>query len=282
MDTESKKAPYTGSPFRRELFMKGLRESLFSRNPVFLESVGSTNSFLKKMGDSGAPEGTLVLTEEQTAGRGRMGRPWLSPKYVNLLFSLLLRPERMDIKEAFSLTVILALAAIDGIEAVSSVRGGIKWPNDIYVGQRKVGGILTEVCGGNRKIEYAVLGLGLNVNWRPEETDSLLYPTTSISAEYGEVVSREKLLAQILIRFEAYYKEVLRAGGTESFQERFNERALFLGRDVEIETADGNISGKAIGMDKYGALIIANRKHGEQRVLYGDVRVKFRGKEDSP
>ena len=203
-----------------------------------------------------------------------MGRPWLSHRHANLLFSILLRPHGMDVEDVFSLTMVLALATIYSIESFSPLSPGIKWPNDIYLGQKKLGGILTEVLARGRQVDYAVLGLGLNVNWRPENNGSLLYPTTSISAEYGRKVSREDLLLGILTRFESFYKEVLN-GEFHDFHQRLNERAVFLGREVEVETAEEKVSGIAVRMDSKGALIVKNGEGVEQRVLCGDVRVKF-------
>ena len=120
-----------------DVISKSLGQSLFATEIVYHETLDSTNSVAKALASEGAAEGIVVLAEEQTAGRGRMGRRWLSPKYVNLLFSLLLRPA-INPEQIYALTMNLALAACDGIEEVSMLRPMIKWPNDLYAGGKKL------------------------------------------------------------------------------------------------------------------------------------------------
>jgi BirA family biotin operon repressor/biotin-[acetyl-CoA-carboxylase] ligase len=258
------------------LLHKRLGPSIFSVNIVFHETLKSTNSLAKDLAAQAAPEGTLVLAEEQTAGRGRMGRQWLSPRYANLLFSLLLRP-RMRAEEVFVLTLVLALAAVDSVEAVSGLSLSIKWPNDLYVGEKKLGGILTEFSVRGQWAEYVVLGLGVNVNWGPEHSRAILYPSTSILAETGIKISRTELLVEILKTFESYYHKVV-SGQLDEFYERWNRRSMILGNQVEIQTPDGTIHGKASRIDNHGALIILDEHGQEQRVICGDVSVKLWGK----
>ena len=126
-----------------EKIKKMLGKGLFSENIVFYERIPSTNLIAKELALGGAPDRTVVLTEEQTAGRGRKERPWLSPGHRNLLVSILLRPD-LSADKVFVLTMVLAIAVIDGIKKTAGIDAMIKWPNDIYIGNKKVGGILTE------------------------------------------------------------------------------------------------------------------------------------------
>ena len=260
-------------PFLTQSLREKLGSSLFASNFLFYESLDSTNSKAKDLALQGAPEGTLVLAEQQSAGRGRMGgRPWLSPGYVNLLFSLLLRPP-VKAEQVFVLTMVFALAARDAVEDTSSISPSIKWPNDLYFNGKKLGGILTEFSVKNTITQWVVLGLGLNVNWSPEESSSVLYPATNLSAEAGKQVSREQLLVNILNKFEDYYSAVLMRD-FDGLYKRWNDYSMLLDRRVEIKDQNGSILGTVLRVDKSGALIILDDHGEEQRILCGDVSVR--------
>lgn len=250
-----------------------LGKSLFSTRIHLYGTLPSTNRMAKEMAVDGAPEGTLILAERQTAGRGRMDRQWLSPGYVNLLFSCLLRPP-LQAKEVFALTMLLALAAIDGVRDTTGVETRIKWPNDIYAGEKKLGGILTEFSVKGLDVAWVVLGLGLNVNWSPTDTSGLLYPATNLSAETGTHIPRLPLLAAILKEFEIQYKMLLE-GEREVFYQRWNACSMILGHRVEIVGADGKIKGRASHIDHTGALILLDDHNREVKILCGDVSVRL-------
>ncbi len=251
-----------------------LGRSLFSRNIVFHESLGSTNTLAMELASSGAPEGTVVFAEAQSAGKGRTNRQWLSPAYTNLLFSVLLRPF-IIVDRVFVLTLIMALAAIDSIKEISGLNPMIKWPNDIYVEHKKLAGILTEFSTKDNKVEYVVIGMGLNVNWNPDVPDGPIYPTTSILAETGIQVSRTRLLARILKALEDYYQEVL-SGSINGFYKRWNDLSLIQGKWVEVrESEERIIKGKALRINHQGALVVIDAEGREHTVYSGDVSVKM-------
>ena len=261
------------SSLQPNIIRNKLSRSIFAPNIVFHETVDSTNTLLKGLAARGAAEGTIVIAEEQTAGRGRMGRAWLSPGHSNLYVSLLLRPF-VQPDQVFVLTMVMALATIDGVEKVSGLGPMIKWPNDLYVDGRKLGGILTELSVKDRAVEYVVLGLGLNVNWKPGEERGIIYPATSVLKETGRKISRNGLLVEILISFEDYYGRVL-GGNIAEIYDKWNERSMLLGKPVEIKTTDGSLFGRALRIDRKGALVIEDDNGKEQTILNGDVSVKF-------
>lgn len=265
-------SPPRNNSFRPSILRKKLGQSVFARAIVFHEILDSTNRLAKELGTKGAPEGTLVLCEEQTAGRGRMGRRWLSPRHANLLFSVLLRP-KIPPDEVFLLTMILALAAIDAIGELYALKAMIKWPNDLYVGRKKLGGILTEFSTWNKTVEYVVLGLGLNANWRPADEEGMLYAATSILVETGGEVSREDLLVGILEKLEPYYRK-MSSGRLEGFYKRWNEESMLVNKRVEIRSTGERICGKALRIDPHGALIILDDQGQERKIVYGDVSVR--------
>jgi len=260
-------------PLSPETIISRLGDSLFSKNMVFRETVNSTNVLAKELALTGAPDGTIVLAEEQTAGKGRMGRSWLSPGYKDILCSLLLRPA-LPVNQVFVLTMILAVAVIDGIRARTSLHMMIKWPNDLYIDRKKLGGILTEFSQKHGLVEHVILGLGLNVNWMPEEEEGLLNPATSILKETGRVVSRNELVAEILTRFDEYYRDVL-TGRIEYVYERWNALSLVLGQEVYIQSQGEEVEGTALRIDQEGAMIIRRTDGREQRILSGDVSLRF-------
>ena len=251
-----------------DFILDQLSASLFSENIIFRKSLDSTNRLAKELARQGAPEGSVVLAEKQTAGRGRKGRAWISPGYRNLLFSLLLRPT-LPPNEVFALTMTLALAACEAVREKTGLEVLIKWPNDLYVGQKKLAGILTEFALQGKGIDYVILGIGLNVNWNPTSSQS-----TALRLETGRDISRNDLFVGILQRFEEYYKDVS-PRQIALYYKKWNALSLIMGKDVEIESAQERVQGKALRIDHDGALIILDLKGRERRIRNGDVSVKW-------
>ena len=257
-----------------ELIKNGLSASLFGTNIVYQPALGSTNDLAKEFALRGAPEGTVVVTEEQTAGKGRRGRSWLAPSKTNLLFSILLRPA-LSPNRVFSLTMALALASLEAIKDETGLSCLIKWPNDVYARGRKLAGILTEFAGKDKHVEWVVLGLGLNVNWCPEEGKGVSgFFATSIFAETRKKFARNRLLVQILKQFESHRERLLSGGGAELYR-KWNEHSLVLGKEVVIESEERRISGKAVRIDENGALILEDERGKRQVIIHGDVSLRW-------
>ncbi len=255
-----------------EAVRRVLAGSLFAANVVYLARIDSTNRFAKELALSGAPEGTVVIADTQTAGRGRMGRHWVSPGHLNLLFSVLVRP-KCSSEELFGLTMALALGATEAIRERCGLVAKIKWPNDLYVGRKKLGGLLTEFALEERLVTYAVLGLGLNVNWSPQQEKDILQPATSIVDETGKRTHRGELLATILRRFEVLYQR-LRSGELEAILRYRNEHCMILGREVLIIGHGEGFKGVAVRIDRDGALVIREEGGTEKRVVSGEVSLR--------
>ena len=271
----SGKKPKMAPPLNHNLIINALKQSMFSGKLMFYDRVESTNDLAKAMALEGAENGTVIIAEEQTSGRGRMGRKWLSPPSSNLLFSLLLRPD-LYTEKVFTLTMLLALSTVEAVETQTGVNAMIKWPNDIYVQDRKLAGILTEFSVTGNRLNHVVLGIGINVNWNPEEAiDShMLYPATSLMREAGHTVSREFLLINILSAYETHYMDVSR-NGPARVQELWNKRSMLTGRNVSVEISNNEvINGTAIGIDEKGALLVSDIKGQTHTILNGDVHIK--------
>jgi len=255
------------SELSAESIRRGLRTDLIGRSMVYFSSIGSTNDLLKELAAQGAPEGTLVIADEQTAGKGRLGRKWLAPPGTSILLSLLFHPDFAP-HRAPRLTMICSLAIADAIEGLTGLPVGLKWPNDVFVRGKKVGGILTESGTTGGHLDYVVVGMGLNVNLAVSALPELRDIATSLSEELGGEVSRLELLWRILEGIEMRYKSLRRG---ESPHEEWAARLVNLGHQMQVTTSDGVLVGWAEGVDTDGALILHTPDGQRKRVLAGDV-----------
>jgi BirA family biotin operon repressor/biotin-[acetyl-CoA-carboxylase] ligase len=240
---------------------------------LFFVRVGSTNDVARRLGDEGAADGLLVVADEQTAGRGRLDRRWWAPPGSSLLMSLLLRP-RLPLSRAMQLTMCLGLGAVEGIEAATGLRPALKWPNDLLLGGRKLGGILSELQADGDGVAYAVLGLGLNVNLdlRGAPPADVAAAAAGLSDALGRAVDRAALLASILLRCEFWLDALLGpAPAAPSLHEAWAARLDTLGRDVAVTTAAGVLHGLAAGVTPDGALLVRTRDGETQAIWSGDV-----------
>lgn len=251
----------------------GLTTALLGRLVEYRTSVGSTNDLAKELARAGAPEGLLVIAEEQTRGKGRLGRAWSSPPGVGIWMSVVLRPP-LPPREAAPLALCAAVAATEAIRSVTGAAAGIRWPSDLVIGERKVCGILTEMEAEWDRIEFAVVGIGINVNTPPEAFPPDLAATaTSLWAATGSPVPRAPLVRAVLTRLEAAYRELL-AGRLQALLDRWRECSVTLGRTVRVRpTAVGQpeLMGVAEAIDPDGALIVRLPDGERRRVLAGDV-----------
>jgi len=244
--------------------------SMFGRSFRYYDEIESTNVEAKELAMAGAPEGTVVIAELQRAGRGRLGRRWTSPAGKGLLFSVILRPT-LPMSRAHMLTIVAAVAAARGIEAQTDAGVRIKWPNDLFVGDRKAGGILLEVAGEQDVVEWVIVGIGINVNTEYAELPVDLRRTaTSLKMATGEPVDRSELLARILLALETTYKEAQKHGFDRALSE-FRQRDYLLKRSVSVQTREGSVIGEATGIDNQGALLVQLPHRHVRRFHSGDV-----------
>jgi BirA family biotin operon repressor/biotin-[acetyl-CoA-carboxylase] ligase len=244
--------------------------SVFGRSFRYYDEIESTNAEAKSLANSGAPEGTVVIAEAQSAGRGRLGRRWTSPAGKGLLFSVLLRP-RLPMGDAHLLTLVAAAAVAEAIESVAGIPVCIKWPNDLFLGDRKAGGTLMEVSGEQDEVEWVVVGIGINVNTEYSELPVALRRTaTSMKMVKGESVDRSELLATILLSLEAHYREAV-ANGFDRALACFRSRDFLLHKSISVETREGPVAGSASGVDDRGALLVELPHRQVRRFHSGDV-----------
>jgi BirA family biotin operon repressor/biotin-[acetyl-CoA-carboxylase] ligase len=213
-----------------------LTTQFVGRFSVYLPRVTSTMDVAREEAEADAPEGLIVVAEEQTQGRGRRGRGWVSPPGENVYVTAVLRPEREELR---SLGMIAPLAVCATVESVG-VECRLKWPNDILVGGKKVAGVLIDASSANDRVHYALVGIGINVNFDPGEHPELKGMATSLSAETGREVSREEVLAALLNEMERLYLEVRHGGSVAS---RWKELLETLGRRVQVRLNDMPVEG---------------------------------------
>jgi len=218
-------------------------------------SVKSTNDLLAQMAESGAAHGTVVTAEEQTKGRGRLGRVWHSPPGTGIYVSILLRP-RFKPERAPALSIMTALALADAISAYIPHEVQIKWPNDVWIGGKKVAGILTELAAERRKIEHVIVGVGINVNQGVGNFPEELRPiATSVRRALKRKVNRVELLQKFLRNFESEYEKYVKAGLKPS-QKRVRRYSALIGEPITIRTGSHEVSGLAKDIDTEGRLIV--------------------------
>jgi len=249
-----------------------LTTKILGREICYFSSIASTNDEAKKRAMAGCPEGTLVITEMQLGGRGRLSRGWFSPMAKGIWFSIVLRPP-FPPQEAPKCTLMAAVAVNRAIREVAGIFCGIKWPNDILCNGRKLVGILTEMSAEMDAINHIVIGVGINVNIDPSEIPVELKATaTSVSMEAGFEISRIDLFAKVLEKMEELYLQV-KSEGFSSVLEAWRQESVTLGRMVNVIGFDKSFVGKAVDIDAEGALLVETEQ-GVERVLAGDVSIR--------
>ena len=235
----------------------------------FLET-GSTSDAARQLAEQGSPEGTLVLAEKQTQGRGRLGRSWLSESGAGIYASILLRP-LLKPREAAVLTLVAAVAASEAIEQVCGLKADIKWPNDLLLSGRKCCGILSEMQAEGDDIRYVIVGIGINVNHSdfPEE---LGQRATSLRIEGKQTYSRVAVLCEFLRRFELLYDDLHR-GNRAAVLQRWVDRSSFgFGKQVSVDLGSGKkVEGQTAGLSKLGNLKVKLADGRVEEVMSGDI-----------
>ncbi len=248
---------------------------LFSHTYRYYDELASTNTEARLLAAQGAPEGLVVVTECQTAGRGRLGRRWVSPAGKGLLFSVVLRPE-LTLGDVHMLTLVAGVAAAEALERHVGGPVALKWPNDLFLEDRKVGGILMEVAGEQDIVEWVVLGIGLNVNTEYRELPvQLRRSATSLKMVTGRDHDRSEVLGDLLVSISGHYLHAVRSGFARALS-GFRQRDYLYRRAVTVETRHGPVAGTAAGVDDHGALLVELPQRRIQSFYSGDVTLRHR------
>lgn len=249
------------------------QDTVWAGKPLqFYRTLDSTNVRAAEEAENGAGQGTLIVADRQTAGRGRRGRTWESPAGVNLYFSLILRPEYAP-ERASMVTLVMALAVAEGIREAYGTEAGIKWPNDIVMGGKKVCGILTEMRAEKNGIRHVIIGTGVNVG-RQEFAPELADRATDLETACAVCVPRAALLSCILRAFEKKYADFEAAGDLRGLQEEYDRLCVNRGREVRVLDPQGEFLGNAQGISRTGELLVATADGEIRRVYAGEVSVR--------
>ena len=255
----------------RNLELEQLETAWAGKTCLCFDSMESTQNYGKELGKKEPVHGTLILAEEQTAGRGRRGRSWQSEKGANIAMSLCLEP-KLRTEHAAGLTLVMALAVAEGIKKVTGREPQIKWPNDIVLNGRKICGILTEMCfkdGGY----IVVIGVGINVNNTgfPEDIKGT---ASSLKLETGAETSREALIASVMECFENYYEIYEQTEDLTLLKEQYESMLANKNREVNVLDPKEPYKGTAKGINSAGNLIVVCEDGTEKEVYSGEVSVR--------
>ncbi|HEX7056975.1 MAG TPA: biotin--[acetyl-CoA-carboxylase] ligase [Bacilli bacterium] len=250
--------------------MRELQTKSFGRNLILIEQTGSTQTLAQQQAAAGAEEGTLVIAEKQTAGRGRMGRKWHSPPGKGVYMSLILRP---DIPLAFApqLTALVSVALCRAIRNMCGIEIGIKWPNDLLFNGKKICGILLESRAEDEKLLVVIAGIGISVNLEEADfPDDIRNRATSLFIASGAKVDREKLIANFLRELEELYA-IFRSDGFHSIRILWEALSVTLHNRVEVKTGRGIVAGIAEAIDPLGGLVVRKSDGKKTTVYSGEV-----------
>jgi BirA family biotin operon repressor/biotin-[acetyl-CoA-carboxylase] ligase len=245
------------------------KTKVIGRETHHFTEVTSTNDIAKKFVTMKAREGTVVIADTQTSGKGRLGRGWLSPK-GGIWFSIILRPE-VKAKDTFKMTFLTAVAIAKTIKKMFKLNAEIEWPNDVLINGKKVCGILTETSIRGDAVDSVIVGVGINVN-----VDINFFPkdlkktVTTLAAEVNSEVDREKFLSKLLTELEVYYK-MFKENRFDSILEEWKQLNRFFGANAEVVSFDEKITGQAVNVDQNGALVIRLADGTTRKVFSGDV-----------
>ncbi len=249
----------------------GLETRVVGRQIHYFATTDSTNLQAMHLGETGAADGAVVIADGQSAGKGRLGRHWVSPAGVNLYTSVLLRPP-IELHRAPQLTFVSALASVRAIRDFCGLPACVKWPNDILIDGRKVAGLLNEMSAESERIHFVVLGIGVNVNMSAEQfPGDLRYPATSLRLEAGRNWSRAAFARLLYTYLDRYYRQFL-VQGFAAIARQWEEFCPWQGRAIEVDRGSDRISGIFSGIDENGALLLATPEGNTVKIYSGDVR----------
>lgn len=257
---------------------QGIRACLQKVNTVggridCFASIDSTNAYLKRIAADGAPDGTVAVAAEQTAGRGRRGRVFQSAAGKGVYLSVLLRPQPTP-EQLMPLTGLCAVAMCDAVELVSGIRPQIKWTNDLILNGKKLGGILTELGMENGTISYVIIGIGINVSQQKEDFEGEVADlATSLERELGREVSKDELAAAMIAALDTLYDD-LKRGSTAEYVERYRRDCVTLGKEVQLLWQDVREKVFALDVDEQFGLVVRRESGTIETVRTGEVSVR--------
>ena len=252
---------------------RGLKASFIGQRVSYYPSLSSTMAVAREEVQRGAPEGTVVVAGEQSAGKGRLGRVWLSPR-GSVSLSIVLYP---GVAYLPFLTMVASLAVVHSIKAVTALESQIKWPNDVLINTKKVCGILVESGVKAGSVDYAIIGIGINVNLKASGFTEISVAATSLSDEMGREVSRLEVLRRLLLEVERLYLSLPKG---EAVYREWRDRLVTLGQKVHVSSGEATYDGVAESVARDGSLQLRGLDGSLSRISAGDVTLHDLNKEE--
>jgi len=242
-----------------------LQTEQIGKKYIYFDTIHSTNKYLKEKAEN-LPDGTIVIAEKQTGGRGRKGRKWVSPAYKGLYFSILLKRD-INIKNLLIFSLLFPLTIRNLLQQYTTKKVYIKWPNDIYIQDKKISGILLETSIEGNNINNLIVGIGININATKEEIKEISDIATSLLIEENKKFDRKEILRKIVQQIE----ESIKKFSPKEVSEEINKNLLWKNEKVKI--TDTNIEGKLLGVNREGALMLETDK-GIKTIYTGDLSLR--------
>ena len=255
------------------IITSGLQTLVAGKHIYCFPALDSTNQRAKKMASQGVSDGTLILAEQQTAGRGRMDRKWISPPGVNILCSMIFHPP-LQASSVFKLTMLTSVAIVEAIKKTCALKAQIKWPNDVYINGKKVCGILSEFSTTGNSIDHVIVGIGINVNFDTYSHPEIKEIATSLKEEKGSRVSRLQLIKNIILETDLRYRK-LTSSNTEWLTKEWNQNCLVINQQVKIITDKSETCGVAKGINEEGQLLLMDKTGQLHEIVFGDVSLRL-------
>ena len=247
---------------------ENLGTRLIGQKVIYYPSVASTMTLARQEARQGAAEGTVIIAGEQTGGKGRIKRVWLTPR-ENIAMSLIIYP---GVDYLSYLIMLASLAVVHSIEAVTGLKAQIKWPNDILINGKKVCGILTESDVRGNRVAYVIIGIGINVNLRLADFPEIMATATSLSDELKRNVSCVKLIRRLLLEIEKLYLAL--PAGEEPIYEEWRDRLATLGRRIQVESGKNMLEGIAESVAQDGSLLLRHADDSSTKIVAGDITLR--------
>jgi BirA family biotin operon repressor/biotin-[acetyl-CoA-carboxylase] ligase len=255
-----------------EILKKTLAGKPFGQKLYYYPVTGSTNDEAFRLGVAGALEGTIVIADSQTKGKGRLQRVWHSPAGTNIYTSIILRPQ-FQVARAPQISIAAGVAVAEVLEKYCPGKIQLKWPNDVLLNGKKICGILAQVKTNIRGIDFIVLGIGINVNFNynqfPEDIQNL---ATSLSVETGREISRLELIISLYENLAKWYKKLI-ADGFSAVKEKWLSLTPMIGCNVQVIFRDDVLKGKALGIDEQGSLLLLTAEDRKIKISAGDATI---------
>lgn len=259
-------------PFNQASLKQRLAGKFIGHQLHYYETIGSTNDEAVRLGMKGSPEGTALVAETQSAGKGRMRRAWHSPPGANIYTSIILRPQ-FEPDRAPQISLAAGVAVAETLNPYCPGDVCLKWPNDVLINEKKVCGILTQMKMSGSAIDFVVVGIGINVNWNheqfPEDIQSM---ATSVSIEAGREISRLELIIRLYENMAKCYRE-LAQNGFAPIREKWLGLTSMIGKPVSVMFQKEKVTGKAVGLDNDGALLLLTAGNETVKVSAGDATI---------